>query len=534
MGLYQNFPYTNLHELNLDWLIEQLNKISSSSVLSVNGQTGQVILYENATVNLPAVPEDSWTIVRMADGTTRGIYFGADDKAYIVHGATLEAVYSANNQPPYPVTRVNGQTGDITLYQDQYVQLPSLSDLNMHNWTLFRNLNNMAEGIQFGEDGSAYIIHGTYRYLIYTSHDSPQGIVDSVNGQSGTVVLFTDSQGDITFPAYTNEDFAGWILKRNINGTLLGIGFNEDGTLEFKCGGASYKIYTANDPQEGYVSDPTASLQEVTEDSASDYWGLLRNTSEGQVGLIFENTNPDTPSVSLAYTDSNDQQQVVQLVTFDDIPASSVISVNTKSGIVVLTGEDIKVSTTDTRTLDTAFNDTKEMIAHVENTDTASDNIPAGAYVIWHNDIYVASQAISLGDTLSGSNLTQLPTEGIANDLHDRIARMINTSSLIIKTNATSTNTEVSTYGGRKFSDYLYLHFLLYNSASDYSRIRNAITIPAVSWTSGRTLQLMANHGASFENISGILVSYESDTSVKIKLEGAEALTGIEIIGERK
>ena len=28
MALFENFPYTNLHELNLDWLIDMLNKIT--------------------------------------------------------------------------------------------------------------------------------------------------------------------------------------------------------------------------------------------------------------------------------------------------------------------------------------------------------------------------------------------------------------------------------------------------------------------------------------------------------------------------
>ena len=36
------YPYTNLHELNLDWIIEQLNQ--SGAVLSVNGQHGAVTL----------------------------------------------------------------------------------------------------------------------------------------------------------------------------------------------------------------------------------------------------------------------------------------------------------------------------------------------------------------------------------------------------------------------------------------------------------------------------------------------------------
>ena len=69
MALFENFPYTNLHELNLDWIINELNRIKESAVLSVNGQTGDVILYENATVQFPNVPEDVdwWGIDRDYD-----------------------------------------------------------------------------------------------------------------------------------------------------------------------------------------------------------------------------------------------------------------------------------------------------------------------------------------------------------------------------------------------------------------------------------------------------------------------------------
>lgn len=410
MGLYQNFPYTNLHELNLDWLIEQLNKITSSSVLSVNGQTGQVILYENATVQFPNVPESDWSIIRMADGTTRGILFANDNKAYIVHGNTLHEIYSDNNLPPYPVTSVNGQTGDIVLYASEYVQLPSITDANIHNWTFFRNLNNVAKGIQFSEDGSAFIIDGNNRYLIYTAHDAPQGYVTSVNGQSGTVVLFTDSEGDIVFPNYNNQDYAGWIMYRSINGVNLGIGFNDDGTLEFKCGNNSYKIYTANDPADGYVSDPTDAMQEVTEDSTTDYWGLLRTTSEGKIGIMFQNTNPDVPDIYMAYTDSNGVEQSVKLITLDDIPQSSVVSINNKSGIVTLYGTDIALSSTDNRTVVQGLEDIKQVLCYVENTDIAVHNIAVGDYVLWKNSLYTCSNAITAGDSLSVSNLSASST----------------------------------------------------------------------------------------------------------------------------
>ena len=81
MSLYENFPYTNLHNLNLDWIINTLNELKESQVLSVNGMTGDVILYQNAIMQLPTVEDDHWSIIRMADGTQRGIMFANDGTA---------------------------------------------------------------------------------------------------------------------------------------------------------------------------------------------------------------------------------------------------------------------------------------------------------------------------------------------------------------------------------------------------------------------------------------------------------------------
>ena len=47
MAMFENFPYTNLHELNLDWIIQRIKEMEDRSVLSVNGETGNVILYQD-------------------------------------------------------------------------------------------------------------------------------------------------------------------------------------------------------------------------------------------------------------------------------------------------------------------------------------------------------------------------------------------------------------------------------------------------------------------------------------------------------
>ena len=429
MALFENFPYTNLHELNLDWLINELKRVQSQSVISVNGMTGDVILYENATVQFPNVPEDHWSIIRLANGTERGIMFGNDNKAYIVHGNLMNEVYAQNNQPPYPVTSVNGQHGDIVLFAENTVRLPNLDDIALHNWNIFRELNNNFLGIEFNEDGTASLIFNTQRYNIYSVNNPPPYPVTSVNGQTGDINLFTDNNGIVTYPAIDNPNITGWIIGRNINNTPCYIQLNDDGTLGITAGINSFRVYTTDDTSADVINIPT--------DANTDMWGLIRTTSEGSVGILFNNDDQLTqPEAYIRYVDSMDVVHTEKLLTLADIPsASGVVSFNGMTGVVQVKGSDLIVSTTDTRTIAQAISDSavtdyaiKGAVAYVENTNTATQNIPSGAYVIWQNDDYIASQAISIGDTLSSTNLTQLPDGGITN----AIMAQLNPESLTV------------------------------------------------------------------------------------------------------
>ena len=425
MALFENFPYTNLHELNLDWIVQQLNMIKESVVISVNGQTGDVILYQNATVQFPNVQESDWSIIRMADGTTRGILFKDDNTAYIVHGNQLSQIYSDDNPPAYPVTSVNGKTGAVVLYDEQYVMLPTLTDAQMNNWTFFRTLNSVARGIQFDDDGSAYIIDGTSRYMLYSTNNVPPYPVTSVNGQTGTIILFTDNNGDVRFPDFTNPNYEGWAVERVVNGTMIGLVFADDGTITLKVGLNEYKVYTENDPQEGFVTDPTSEVMQVTENSTDSYWGLLRTTTEGEIGLIFSNADPDNPEIFVAYTDSNDQNQTVQLLTTNDIPAGAgVITVNGKYGVVTLYGSEIEMATTDSRSIPDAIDDCSGLVGMVQNGTIATENISVGKYVVWNGELYICSNTIVTGDTLSLSNLTRVytPTADMIKSIQDQIS----------------------------------------------------------------------------------------------------------------
>ena len=383
MALFENFPYTNLHELNLDWLINEIKKIEETTVISVNGQTGEVILYQNAVMQLPDVTEDHWSIIRMADGTYRGIMFGNDDKAYIVHGNMLSQIYSANNPPPYPVTSVNGQTGAVELYTSAYVALPDLTDAELHNWNIYRALNNVIRGIQFSDDGKAYLIAGNQRYEFYSSNNQPPYPVSSVNGQTGAVVLSIP-------PAF--------------------------------------------------VDNPAAAELTVAEEILdSSVWALIRETDNGYVGIAVDSTSGSQAAYLQIGTGAG--KQLIKLLTLADIPQSSgVVSINGLSGVVVLSGADLNVSTTDTRKINVVLAGLETDVSALQNMDdyirealvfdeqgqtTAIHNIPAGSFVYWNNGTYTASQAISIGDTLSSTNLTAVPAGGAINALNSNITNML-------------------------------------------------------------------------------------------------------------
>lgn len=79
----------------------------------------------------------------------------------------------------------------------------------------------------------------------------------------------------------------------------------------------------------------------------------------------------------------------------------------------------------------------KECAAISENGNTATNNIAAGKYVIWKDDLYTTKSAISSGTTLSaasGGNLEAVPDGGL-NALNDKIAW-----KLLYYANGTTTN----------------------------------------------------------------------------------------------
>ena len=293
MGMFEQFPYTNYHDLNLDWIIQKIKECYSPdnppefAVLSVNGETGEVVLYKDAVVQLPAVDETTWNLFRKSANTETGIQFIKNQPAQRINGVNRYNIYDQGNPPPYPVTSVDGHTGAVSTW---------------------------------------------------------------ANSGNDTLTLPVGSEGD------------SWALRREVPSGYLGIEFELD---------------DSDDPCGYFILKPEgAALQKI------------------------------------------------KILTPADIPSSSgVVSINGEAGVVVLTGSDIDVSTTNTRTIAEAIEDLVDdeyqmdnAITYTERGDTATQNIPLGKYVLWKNNPYVSIASISTGDTLSSSNLTALD-HGIVDNL---------------------------------------------------------------------------------------------------------------------
>ena len=218
MGLFEQFPYVNYHDLNLDWIIQKVKEAYSPdnppefAVLSVNGETGAVILYKNAVVQLPTIEAGTWNLFRKADNSDEGIQFIKGQPAQRISGTNRYNIYDQGNPPPYPVTSVDGSTGAVSTWANtgsDNITLPHEAEGD--SWTLRREGPSGYLGIEFDLDDSDnpsgfFILkpenETIQKVKILTTEDIPSesGVV-SINGEAGVVVLYA---GDIKIASGDN------------------------------------------------------------------------------------------------------------------------------------------------------------------------------------------------------------------------------------------------------------------------------------------------------------------------------------------
>lgn len=229
--MFENFPYTNFHDLNLDWIIERImsaygpdNPPPVGLVLSVNGETGAVVLYKEQNVQLPSIDETSWNFYRIANESAEGLKFTKGQPMERVSGPNRYKVYDEGNPPPSgAVASVDGMTGAVkTWANSEYQTLTTPTAAPGSVWDLRRELSNGDKvGIEFSYDTTAAAYKAYLKYTpsgtnvpvtveLLTSAEIPESGVISVNAKTGIVTL---TGSDIMVNTSSTENLAAAITR---------------------------------------------------------------------------------------------------------------------------------------------------------------------------------------------------------------------------------------------------------------------------------------------------------------------------------
>jgi len=506
---FENFPYTNFHELNLDWIIQKVKEAYSPDnppeniVLSVNGESGDVILYKNAIVRFPDVEEDSWNIHRMADNTSSGIEFDVGDSAKRIDGINRYPIYDAGNPPPYPVRSVNGQTGNvtitipvtsvngmtgaITLYPNAAIAFP---DVEATTWNMYRGSgpegSSKITGIQFQKDNPAQRINGTDRYNVYDEGNPPPYPVTSVGTLTGAVAIL-----DTTIVVDGNTQ------KLKITFPVTSVD-GKTGVVETW----------------GYTTDRDAVLPIEAEANA---WGLKREVPSGLLGIDFEydSSNNVYEGYITFKADGSSTTQRVKILTPADIPSSSgVVSINGLNGVVILTATDIAIGNGDNTTTAAAI---AAALADMADTWSDQNNYLQGAYVIYNKTLYKATANNTAGTWTSQSwSATTIAAELAARDT--AIAAIAADLTDKVNEDVITPTPEDTLYASENYStdDYILIQGKLYKAIASISDGDLFDSTNVQACTVGEEITSLSEHLTNITDITSTVTQNQNTGSLHV------------------
>lgn len=281
-----------------------------------------------------------------------GIIDAKIDGNNVVLGNKTMTPYSANNQPPYPVTSVNGQTGNVVIPTggnvDSVNGKTGVVVLSAADVGALPNTTVIPDKTSQLDNDSGYITNAALAPYAKTTdiptktsqldNDShyitaSESPVQSVNTKTGAVVLTQDDVGDGTTYVRTHNDFTD-VLKAQINTNEDNItmldgdveGLQTDvGTLKTNVTSLQTALTSKQDVIVGAAST-------ITEDNLATDRALVSNSS-GKVAVS------NVTSTELGYLDgvtSNIQTQLDK-----KLEKAPVTSVNNKTGAVQLNASDV-------------------------------------------------------------------------------------------------------------------------------------------------------------------------------------------------
>ena len=281
-----------------------------------------------------------------------GIIDAKIDGNNVVLGNKTMTPYSANNQPPYPVTSVNGQIGNVVIPTggnvDSVNGKTGVVVLSAADVGALPNTTVIPDKTSQLDNDSGYITNAALAPYAKTTdiptktsqldNDShyitaSESPVQSVNTKTGAVVLTQDDVGDGTTYVRTHNDFTD-VLKAQINTNEDNItmldgdveGLQTDvGTLKTNVTSLQTALTSKQDVIVGAAST-------ITEDNLATDRALVSNSS-GKVAVS------NVTSTELGYLDgvtSNIQTQLDK-----KLEKAPVTSVNSKTGAVQLNASDV-------------------------------------------------------------------------------------------------------------------------------------------------------------------------------------------------
>lgn len=133
------YPYTNLHELNLDWLIEQLNK--ESPVVSVNGKQGIVTLTGQ---DINRVPNDTETLSGALDELDGDIGDINEKIGTTALPTTAQTLTGAIAEHETDITGINNKIGTTVLPTTAQTLTGAAAELDGDVTTINNKIGNTA------------------------------------------------------------------------------------------------------------------------------------------------------------------------------------------------------------------------------------------------------------------------------------------------------------------------------------------------------------------------------------------------------
>ena len=194
MGFFDGFPFTNTHQLNLDWILQRIGKVDADSRAAVEAANNATEAANNANSAVTAVNrrvdeaiENSLTAAEQAAASAAT----ANNVATEIRGIANGATETANNA--YNIASGIADTADQAFATAEEALSIVSGDTVYKEWsevdTLYGNGTYAFNGINQSING-IYVVSGVMRVISY-SNDYCTQILRTVSNASGAPTSYT-------------------------------------------------------------------------------------------------------------------------------------------------------------------------------------------------------------------------------------------------------------------------------------------------------------------------------------------------------